>query len=121
MIAPLKPVATLGSLLIGLASTTAPSEARPYLYMSSFDYAGTYKQCLTRAEKALRANGFNRDLEKKDSAEDKFGSVYAFKDDEAITAEIQCIQKAGITLLGVAGLDNESTWDSFQVLRKAEW
>lgn len=121
MIAQLKWTMVFGSVLIGLASATPPGEARPFFYMSSFDYSGPYTQCATRAEKALRANGFNRDLESKEYADQKFAAVYAYKDDEAITAEIQCVQKAGITLLGVAGLDNESTWESYQALRKAEW
>ena len=42
----------------------------------------------------------------RDHTQTPLAIVYAFKDDEAITAEIQCIQKPGIALLGIAGLDN---------------
>lgn len=111
----------LGLALLGLAVPQSPAVARPFLYMSSFDYTGPYATCLANAEKALRAEGFSRDLKSNSSAEEKAGMVYAFYNGEAIIAEIQCIQKAGITLLGVAGIDNESTWKLYQNLRKADW
>lgn len=87
--------------------------------MSSFDYTGPYATCLANAEKALRAEGFNRNLESRSSAEEKAGTVYAFYDDEPIIAVIQCIQKAGITLLGVSGIDNDTTWKLYQKLKKS--
>lgn len=111
----------LGSALLSLAVAPLPAAARPFLYMSSFDYSGSYKQCITNAEKVLRTNGFDRDLEVREFAEDRAAEVYGFKNDEAIIAEIQCIQKAGLTLLGVAGLDNETTWEVYDKLRKATW
>lgn len=121
MMTSFKSILLIGSALIGLASPQLPAEARPFLYMSTFDYGGPYKRCITNAEKVLRSHGFTRDLEVREAAESKLATVYAFKDDEAITAEIQCIQKAGITLLGVAGLDNETTWELYQKLGKATW
>lgn len=118
-----KPFLLITSALVAIVSPQmqTPAEARPFLYMSSFDYSGPYKRCIANAEKVLRSHGFSRDLEIKEFAENKAAVVYAFKDDEALTAEIQCVQKAGITLLGVAGLDNDSTWTIYQKLRTATW
>ncbi|QPN66567.1 hypothetical protein [Synechococcus sp. CBW1006] len=99
----------------------ASAIARPFLYMASFDYSGPYKQCVANAEKLLRSSGISRELEKKEYEESKSAVVFAFKDDDAITVEIQCIQKAGISLLGVAGLDNEGTWELFNELSAASW
>lgn len=118
-----KPFLLIASALVVITAPQmqTPAEARPFLYMSSFDYSGPYKRCVLNAEKVLRSYGFSRDLEIKEFADNKAAVVYAFKDDEAITAEIQCAQKSGITLLGVAGLDNESTWGIYEKLRKATW
>jgi hypothetical protein len=40
---------------------------------------------------------------------------------EYLSVEIECNQKMGITVLGVAGLDNELTWKTYKALNKAEW
>ena len=110
-----------GLAVVTGALLAAPVKARPFLYMSSFDYTGAYHVCLANAEKALRQYGFDRDLKTNKSESDRAGYVYGFYRDEAIIAEIQCVQKAGITLLGVSGLDGDKTYELFQDLRKADW
>ena len=89
--------------------------------MSSYDYDGSYVTCIGNAEKALRSQGFNRDLKSKKFPESRSAMVYAWHDDESITADIRCYQKDGLTLLGVAGLDNDTTYDIYQKLQEATW
>jgi len=89
--------------------------------MNSYDHGGSYSTCIANAEKVLRGHGFNQGLKFKKDSEGRSGMVYAWHDDESITADIRCYQKEGITLLGVAGLDNDSTYEIYQKLDKAEW
>jgi hypothetical protein len=110
-------IAILSSLVIRPALHQAPANAKPFLYMSSYDYSGSYLTCIDNAEKVLRSHGFSRELKSEKDADSRSAMVYAWHVDESATADIRCYQKEGVTLLGVAGLDNETTYDFYQKLK----
>ena len=110
------PLAAISILMPQLSA-----DARPYLYMSAYEYDGSYSACAANAEKVLRGQGFNDGLKSEKDSESRSAMVYAWHDDESITADIRCYQREGTTVLGVAGIDNEVTWEIYEKLKAADW
>jgi len=99
----------------------APAHAKPFIYTNVYSYGGDFKTCLKRAKQALVENGFS-DFEENISAESKSGVTSGYRSqDSYLTAEIGCDQKLGVTTLGVAGLDNDATYEMYQKLGDATW
>lgn len=107
--------------LLTISSFAAPALARPFLYTSIAPYNGDYKTCTRQAEAALRKLGFSRDLQKILDDKERYGLAYGYLEQEPLTAEIKCVQREGITLWAVAGLDDKLTLEKLKQLNEATW
>jgi hypothetical protein len=117
-------VATAGfstATLLTLSSFAAPALARPFLYTGIAPYNGDYKTCASQAEAALRKLGFSRDLQKELNDKERYGLAYGYLEQEPLTAEIKCVQREGITIWAVAGLDDKLTFEKLKQLNEATW
>ena len=113
--------ATTGAFLTALLAMTPAVQAKPFLYVISFPYSGKLENCLSGARKAMKAQGINTFYDDQISKKDRAGKVSGYSSDEYLSVEIECDQKMGITVLGVAGLDNDLTWKTYQALNNAQW
>jgi len=105
--------------LVTSALNTSSASAKPFIYADSYSYNGTYKECLKKAEILLKKHDF-RDLYVENEI-DRRSSITGYHKSEHITVEIECNQKLGVTVLGVAGLDNEFTFKTYQKLGNSDW
>ena len=112
------PLAATAGLFLSVAIPSA--QARPYLYVDVFEHGGSVKQCLDGAEAVLIDLGFTEDLGR-DRIGEKQGSVSGQMESDAVSAEIYCDQKLGVTSIGVAGLDNDLSYEKYTALFDAEW
>ena len=69
----------------------------------------------------MKAQGINTFYDDQISKKDRAGKVSGYRSDEYLSVEIECHQKMGITVVGVAGLDNDLTWKTYQALNNAQW
>jgi len=69
----------------------------------------------------MQEQGIDRFYDDTLSTKNRVGKVSGSSSNEYLSVEIECNQKMGITVLGVAGLDNELTWKTYEALNKAEW
>ena len=73
------------------------------------------------AKAALREAGFTRNVNSNVNGGKRYGEVYGDHYDGSMTAEINCEISKGVTILGVAGLDNDVTFRKYNELHRAEW
>ena len=112
----------LSTSIAGLAAFTAlPALARPFIYMGAFSYTGRTDTCINQARQTLINHGFQEIRIDDSGRSQKSLAVYGYHATEAVTAQIECHQKLGITTLGVAGTDNDATYQIYDKLYKAEW
>tara|TARA_Y100000991_G_scaffold56285_1_gene41149 strand:+ start:1837 stop:2193 length:357 start_codon:yes stop_codon:yes gene_type:complete len=114
----LVPLVAIAGLFSSVAIQSA--QARPYLYVDVFEHGGSVQECLDGAEAALIDLGFTEDLGR-DRIGEKQGSVSGQMESDSVSAEIYCDQKLGVTSIGVAGLDNDLSYEKYRALFKAEW
>ena len=95
--------------------------AKPFIYTSFYSYSGSYKSCIKKAEAALKRLGFERFEHENTNEKNRSVSIAGYHESEYLTAEIECDQKLGITSLGVAGLDNDITYEYYGKLYDSEW
>ena len=75
---------------------------------------------MTQAKTVLQENDFG-DFDEDQYLEERISDITGYHKSESLTAEIECNQKLGITVLGVSGLDNELTYKMYEILHKADW
>ena len=75
---------------------------------------------MTQAKTVLQENRFG-DFDEDQYLEERKSDITGYHKSESLTAEIECNQKLGITVLGVSGLDNELTYKMYKILHKADW
>ena len=97
-----------------------PALARPFVYTSAFEYGTNVNECLDSAEQVLSEAGFTEYLER-DVRTDKIASVSGEMPSDAVSADILCDQSLGITVLSVAGLDADLTYEKYDQLFDTEW
>ena len=110
-----------GAVFTALLAITPAAQAKPFLYVRSFPHGGKVENCLAAAKKAMQEQGIDRFYDDTLSTKNRVGKVSGSSSNEYLSVEIECNQKMGITVLGVAGLDNELTWKTYKALNKAEW
>ena len=111
-------------LSLGLFSAGQAAMARPWLYVSTFAYAGTGEECLDNAADALREEGFTRDFEVKrfkGKSRNAGGHVDGKLRNYPVVAKIECDQSLGVTGLAVTGIDNELTYEKYSDLFDKSW
>ena len=116
-----KLTATTGAFLTVLVTASPAVQAKPFLYVTSFSHGGNVKECLAGAKSAMKQEGIDAFYDDFISTKNRVGKVSGYNSNEYLSVEIECDQKMGVTVLGVAGLDNDLTWDTYQALRKANW
>ena len=97
---------------------------RPWLYVSTFAYAGTGEECLDNAADALREEGFTRDFEVKrfkGKSRNAGGHVDGKLRNYPVVAKIECDQSLGVTGLAVTGIDNKLTYEKYSDLFDKSW
>ncbi|MCP9819882.1 hypothetical protein KBZ18_10290 [Synechococcus sp. Cruz-9H2] len=98
------------------------AHSRPFLYISSFTYGGSAKQCLEGAKTALQRNGFTLNLSiQYYNNQSMGGSVSGSLPDAPVVAEIDCDKSIGVSAVAVSGLDNEVTYQKYTELYKEKW
>ena len=102
-----------------LASKSA--EAKPFIYVDNYEYNGTTEMCLKNAKKALEDHNFDPSDVDKTLLKKGVVSVTGYHREEYLSAEIQCDQKMGVTVLGVSGLNDDITYEFYGKLHEAEW
>ena len=112
---------TTGAFLTVLVTSSPAVQAKPFLYVTSFSHGGTMKECLAGAKSAMKREGIDSFYDDFISTKNRYGKVSGYSSNEYLSVEIECDQKMGVTVLGVAGLDNDLAWDTYQALRKANW
>jgi len=118
----IKSIAVATSALLGAFFVFgSPSQARPYVYTSTYSYGMPLKTCTDGAKKALRAYGFSTFDEDKSTLKYRVGRVSSNHNSESVQVTVLCNQKMGITTLAIAGLDNRFTYDLYMKLHEAEW
>ena len=118
----MKSVAVATSALLGAFFVFgSPSQARPYVYTSTYSYGMSVKNCADGAKKALRTNGFSKIDEDKSGIKERVIRVSSNHNTESVQVTVLCNQKMGITTLAIAGLDNKFTYDLYLKLHEAEW
>ncbi len=117
----MKLLSSIAAAVIGTSFvSTTPAEARPFVYLDSFTYGKDYKTCIKNAEQALVANGF-ANFEEDENARARKSDISGFHKRESLTAVIECNQRLGITTFSVSGLDNDITYEMYEVLFEADW
>ena len=100
---------------------SAAVKAKPFIYTSFYSYSGSYKSCIKKAEAVLTSLGFEEFEYDNTDENNRSVSIAGYHKNEYLTAEIECDQKLGITSLGIAGLDNEITFEYYEKLHDSEW
>jgi hypothetical protein len=78
--------------------------------------------CVASPQKRFsKKNGFDRFEDEVTDASDRYAVVAGYHSSEFITAQITCHQKLGLAILGVAGLDNNITYEVYKQLARSEW
>ena len=95
--------------------------AKPFLYVISLSHTGDYQQCMRNAKEALKKVGINNFYDDVVSEQNRAGKISGYSADEFLSVEVECDQKMGVTAFGVAGLDNDLTYDTYQKLLDMEW
>ena len=116
-----KLTATTGALFTVLLAVAPAVNAKPFLYVTSFSHGGKVEDCLAGAKKAIQKEGIDSFYDDTLSTKHRVGKVSGYSTNEYLSVEIECDQKMGVTVLGVAGLDNDLTWKTYQSLKKATW
>ncbi len=109
--------AVIGTSLL----TPKSAEAKPFIYVDNYSYGGTTEQCLKNAQQVLKNHNFDSINEDISLQKERVVSVTGYHQKEYLTVEIQCDQKMGVTVLGVSGLDNKITYETYKKLHKANW
>ena len=116
---PIKAIAAAAVVSTSLSGHLA-ANAKPFIYTSVWSYSANRDKCIKSAEAVLAKHGF-KDFESQNLSKDRSKKISGYHKSEYITAEIECDQKIGVTTLGVAGLDNDATYDMYSKLHDAEW
>ena len=99
----------------------APVVARtPFVYASKFSYDGSLQSCIDGATKALKIHGFDKNVRVLD-VNPKLKDVKADHSVEYVAALIECDKKRGLTMLVVAGPDNDAVYEAYEKLYSADW
>jgi len=96
-------------------------EAKPFIYVDNYMYSGTTEQCLKNAKGVLKKHNFNLGNTDTSLQKERVVSVTGYHQTEYLTAEIQCDQKMGVSVLGVSGLDNTIAYEMYKKLHEEEW
>ena len=116
-----KLTATTGALFSMLLAITPPAQAKPFLYVISYSHSGTMEECLAGAKRAMRKEGIDSFYDDSIDEGNRAGKASGYSSNEYLAVEIECDQKMGVTVLGVAGLDNDLAWKTYKALTKARW
>ena len=117
----MKLLSTVASTVATLLLTNTAVEAKPFLYLSTFSYSGTYQTCISQAEEVLKKFNFEDFEYDKNNEKDRLVAISGYHKDEFMSIQIECDQKMGITSFGIAGLDNDTTYEYYKKIHDAEW
>ena len=116
-----------------LVGITAPVESKPKklndLYTAYYDYEFKEEKdvtnCIARASAALAKNGLSERLKSEVKNGGQYGYVYGWNADGTAIAEIKCIMKRKLSILGYARYadedDNGSSFKNYKLLSDTNW
>ena len=108
------------SVISGSLLAADQAKARPFIYVNSWAYNGSALQCIENVEPVLSKLKFEN-FDSQQTDDKRATKITGYHKKEYVTVEIECDQKLGITVIGVAGIDNDLTYEIYSKLRKAQW
>lgn len=123
----------ISSLALAFAGTIPSAESKPKklndVYTAYYDYEFNKEKdvtsCIARASAALAKNGLSERLKTEVKDDGQFGYVYGWNADGTAIAEIKCILKRNLSILGYARYadedDNDTSFKNYKLLSDTNW
>lgn len=104
----------MGSLA-ALATTTTlaarPAVAAPHVYSNFVTGIDTLDECLSRARRTARSTGFTTDIQVVNLKSGKGAEFFADHSSYPMAVNVHCVPSTGTASIGVAGLNNDRTFN----------
>lgn len=109
-------------LLLGSLATlaTAPlfhggaASASPHVYSNFVKGIDSLSACLDRASRTARKTGFTSDIQIVNLRSNTGAEFFADHASSSMAVNVHCIPKAGTASIGIAGMDNDQTFNKMR-------
>lgn len=112
----------LGSVALVTASAltaVGPALAAPHVYSNFVTGIDTLDECLSRARRTARSTGFTSDIQVVNLRNGKGAEFFADHSTDPMAVNVHCVPRTGTASIGVAGLNNDRTFNMMREFYEA--